>query len=380
MKKTYEQSLISSINTTNGLKNGIVTFEIPKTTSTIIDGLSSTNFYIVLENDLNENDVVLYEGLLNNKTYKEFVQKSLTITFIDTKIIELNKLLSNIQTSNLNTDITALKDQLTTITNTLEVMKDEIDDNAINNTTLSTTTLSTRTLNTTNNSQSTVLSLVGSNTSNTDYTTLNDGVGKSTGGVVGLYHKKYIYMPILNSNFAGFSFNFPIGFIPDKINEKYKKAILKLPQPHLTVIDFLNSTIQSINFPGLSISPSQQEFAGTYAGKDTKWKNSIVIPDMFEKNLSITFKYVNGFVNYWLMFEIFLHYLDFQNTEPFLENLKLYTMDSTGDILMEFDMIQTLFTSISSLDLSYSSNNPTFSTFNCTFVYNNINMNIKESY
>ena len=56
----------------------------------------------------------------------------------------------------------------------------------------------------------------------------------------------------LSPRFDLFRFELPKDFLPDPIIEKYQKILDKNPGVLNTPIDYLNESIQGINFPGIS--------------------------------------------------------------------------------------------------------------------------------
>ena len=63
---------------------------------------------------------------------------------------------------------------------------------------------------------------------------------------------------LLNPKSNSFYFNFPRGFFSERVTDKYEDYIKKQPIPFNDVAQYVNSTIQSVGFPGLSIDSVEQ--------------------------------------------------------------------------------------------------------------------------
>jgi len=79
------------------------------------------------------------------------------------------------------------------------------------------------------------------------------------------------------------------------------------------VIDYLNSTIKSVNFPGISFDMPKQILM---RGKERQFKPSKNVQDITTTHeLTITFRSVDSDLNYWLMFDLISkHYMDVENS------------------------------------------------------------------
>ena len=60
-----------------------------------------------------------------------------------------------------------------------------------------------------------------------------------------------------------FRFSFPKDFLPEAVEEKYSPIINKNPGVLYTPIDYLNESIQGVNFPGISDILIQQTQHGS---------------------------------------------------------------------------------------------------------------------
>ena len=63
----------------------------------------------------------------------------------------------------------------------------------------------------------------------------------------------------LSPRYDLFRFSFPKDFIPSELEDKYRKIINKNQSVIVTPIDYLNESIQGVNFPGISDVLMQQQ-------------------------------------------------------------------------------------------------------------------------
>ena len=176
---------------------------------------------------------------------------------------------------------------------------------------------------------------------------------------------------LINPKLNSFYFNFPKGFFSDRVVNKYEDYIKKQPIPFDTVQQFVNSTIQSISLPSLSIDSVQQIRP---LGKKINYKGSTPIQDLFTQDFSIGFKQVDGFINYFIMLDTILDFLNFGNPDLFIQDLPVRIMDNEGNILFSVKFEEVIFTSFSTIDLNYTSNNPQTTNFTLGFKCNYIDI------
>jgi hypothetical protein len=169
---------------------------------------------------------------------------------------------------------------------------------------------------------------------------------------------------LLNPKGNSFYFNYPKGFFSPNVTEKYESYIKKQPIPFDNVDQFVNSTIQSIGFPSLTADTVEQV---RNLGKRVNYKSSTPVQDLFNKDFSISFKAVDGFVNYFIMLETALHFLNFKNPNQFIDVLPLRIMDNEGNIVFSVTFKEVLFSGVGEISLNYTANNPSVTTFDVGF-------------
>jgi hypothetical protein len=171
---------------------------------------------------------------------------------------------------------------------------------------------------------------------------------------------------ILNSRNSNFLLTFPKNFLYPKIQERYKTYLKRLPLPYDDVTDYLNAAIQSTSFPGADIGIVEQRLYED----PVKWKDGFSARVNFKKEFTVEFKSYEGYINYWMMFDLLMEYSDYDNKEPFLPSITLSFLDQTGFELIVYEFQQVIMTEISSLELNFTSNAADFQSFSCTFNYN----------
>lgn len=169
---------------------------------------------------------------------------------------------------------------------------------------------------------------------------------------------------IINSRASNFVLTFPKGFFTDFIECKYLPYVKRLPLPYDTVTNLMASTIQSVNFPSLTMDPVSQT---RLYGKKQEFKNSTPIADLFTKDLTVTFKTLDGYINYWIFLENALQYLAFDNREQYTDDLQLRFLSQEGHVITTTVFKGIYFKGLSEIILSYSDNNPEFKTFDASF-------------
>jgi hypothetical protein len=168
-----------------------------------------------------------------------------------------------------------------------------------------------------------------------------------------------------------FDFRFPRTFVPDEIKEKYNQYLNRIPGNMISEpIDYLNYGIQSINLPGISFDPIEQT---AKIGRKRLYRASGAKEELLSKELTVTVQLLDGYINYFMYWDIFNYYYCQSTPELYLpEGTSIQLLDSSGNVIIIATLERLLFTSISSLDLSFSNNIQEFNTFEISFVYNDL--------
>ncbi len=178
---------------------------------------------------------------------------------------------------------------------------------------------------------------------------------------------------ILNNRQSSFIFEFPKEFFDAKVVEKYTPYYKSLILPYDNISDFMTSTVQQVDFPGWSMDLATQTLI---LGKQRDMKNSKPIQDLFNREITVTFKLTDAFLNYFIMLENAMAFLDFDSEKQVLPPFILVLLNSEGGIVSQIEYNKVILKSMSNLKLSYSSNTPNFTTFDATFKYFDFNLKI----
>jgi len=173
---------------------------------------------------------------------------------------------------------------------------------------------------------------------------------------------------ILNSKNNNFIVRFNRGFIYPQITQRYETYLKRLPLPYENVHDYLTASVQSITFPSLSVEPVEQTL---YEDPHTS-KGGKRFETYLDRTFQISFKTYEGYINYWIMFDLFRDYYDLDNKQEFLPDINLTFLDHTGFEFITINFNQVVFTNLSELELNYSSNTAEFRNFTAGFKYNYI--------
>lgn len=175
---------------------------------------------------------------------------------------------------------------------------------------------------------------------------------------------------ILNSRNNNFIVRFQQGFFYPEIVRKYETYLKRLPIPYSGLQDYMTAGIQAITFPSLSAETVEQ----------TLYEDPIVAKGghrplwYLDRGFTLTFKSYEGYINYWVMFDMFFEFYNLDQKDKYLGNVNLTFLDQTGFEFISVEMSQITMTSVSELDLNYSSNTAEFKNFTVDFRYNYIDI------
>jgi len=155
----------------------------------------------------------------------------------------------------------------------------------------------------------------------------------------------------LSTQNSAFIFQLPSDFIPQEIIRTYQPVLEKNWVQYDNVLDYLNSTIKSVDFPGISFKVEEQIMI---RGKKRNYKPSINVQDILTtRELSIVFRSVDSDLNYMLLYDIISkHYLDVENlhVNPFT----IQTLDIHRDVIYTVKFFEMIVKSITNKMFDYS--------------------------
>ncbi len=171
----------------------------------------------------------------------------------------------------------------------------------------------------------------------------------------------------LSSQASQFIFNLPGDFLPNEILQTYSPVLEKNWIQYEDVIAYLNSTIKSVNFPGISFDMPKQM---TMRGKERQFKPAKNVQDITTTHdLTITLRSVDSDLNYWLMFDIISkHYLDTDNA--FLNPFTITCVDIHRDAIYVIRFYEIILKGMSENTFNYSQQKVQSKDFTLSFHFN----------
>lgn len=171
----------------------------------------------------------------------------------------------------------------------------------------------------------------------------------------------------ISSQSSQFVFNLPSDFLPQEIIQTYSPILEKNWVQYENVIDYLNSTVKSITFPGISIDTPEQRII---RGKKISYKPSKNVQDILSSDqFTVTFRSVDADLNYMLMIDIFnKHYLDVEHTH--LNPFTVTALDIHRDAIYVIKFFQLIMVNIGDNTFDYSQQKVNAKEFSVSFKFN----------
>ena len=171
----------------------------------------------------------------------------------------------------------------------------------------------------------------------------------------------------LSSQGAQFIFNLPSNFLPQEIINTYTPILEKNWVQYENVIDYINSTIKSVNFPGISFDMPKQI---TMRGKERQFKPAKNPQDITSTHeLTVTLRSVDSDLNYWLLFDILSkHYLDTEN--QWLNPFTVTALDIHRDGIYVIRFYEIILKGLQDNTFNYSQQKVQAKDFTMTFHFN----------
>jgi hypothetical protein len=171
----------------------------------------------------------------------------------------------------------------------------------------------------------------------------------------------------LSSQGSQFIFNLPSDFIKQEIIDTYSPILEKNWIQYENVIDYINSTIKSVNFPGIGIDMPKQT---NMRGKERQFKPAKNVQDITSTHdLTVTFRSVDSDLNYWLSFDILTkHYLDVENS--FVSPFTITCVDIHRDAIYVIRFYEIILKGLSDNTFNYSQQKVNAKEFTMNFHFN----------
>ncbi len=174
----------------------------------------------------------------------------------------------------------------------------------------------------------------------------------------------------ISSQGSQFIFNLPSSFLQSEIISTYTPILEKNWVQYENVIDYLNSTIKSVNFPGVSFELPAQTLV---RGKQRMYKPAKNVQDIITSHeLTVTFRSVDSDLNYWLMFDILnKHYLDVSSSQHiFLHPFTITCVDIHRDAIYVIKFYELIMKSLGENTFDYSTQKIQAKEFSVNFHFN----------
>jgi hypothetical protein len=171
----------------------------------------------------------------------------------------------------------------------------------------------------------------------------------------------------LSSQGSQFIFNLPSDFIKQEIIETYTPVLEKNWVQYENVIDYINSTIKSVNFPGVGFDMPKQT---NMRGKERQFKPAKNVQDITSTHdLTVTFRSVDSDLNYWLVFDILTkHYLDVE--ESWVNPFTITCVDIHRDAIYVIRFYEIILKGLSDNTFNYSQQKVNSKEFTMNFHFN----------
>lgn len=155
--------------------------------------------------------------------------------------------------------------------------------------------------------------------------------------------------------------------MPESIIDRYTPLLEKNWIQYENVIDYINSTIKEVSFPGLGLETPMQTL---HYGKKRNFKPVTNINDITStRELTIQFRRVDSDVNYWILHDLFTNsYLDVRETfgKPFI----ITALDIHRDAIYQISFKEIILTTLSDIIFQYNQQSFDEQTFTLSFNYN----------
>lgn len=171
----------------------------------------------------------------------------------------------------------------------------------------------------------------------------------------------------ISSQNSQFVFSLPSDFLPQGILSTYTPILEKNWVQYENVIDYLNASIKSVTYPGLTIQTPEQKLI---RGKVRAYKPSTNVQDILTSHeLAVVFRSVDADLNYWICYDIFVkHYLDVINL--YIKPFMITSVDIWRDAIYQIKFFELIAVSLSENTFNYSQQKTNAKEFTMTFKFN----------
>lgn len=194
----------------------------------------------------------------------------------------------------------------------------------------------------------------------------------------------------LSPRYDLFKFSLPKDFLPKEVEEKYQGLLAKNAGVLTTPIDYLNESIQAINFPGISdiivtqIQHSSNDIKRTLGKLNVEPKREQIYSstanplDKIEQSFKVTFRMNQGLYNYFMLYETTFHQICKPQEHKHQPVFFIELMDEDGVVTSHIIFKNVLIDGIDGLEFSFNKVERESGTFDVTFKFSNIDFEFIE--
>lgn len=151
---------------------------------------------------------------------------------------------------------------------------------------------------------------------------------------------------ISNPIFSNFRFYLPENFLYDVVKDKFNLYFEQNGLPYNSITDYMNSTIKSVEIPGLMDNNTSEQATGNIK----RTYQTAQRPEEKDKKFSVTFSTKNSFLNWLILRENFKYHVN-DSGKPFLSPCFIQIMNEWNEIIFEVVLQDVQFGSIDKLSL-----------------------------
>lgn len=192
-------------------------------------------------------------------------------------------------------------------------------------------------------------------------------------------------MPLsLSPRYDLFRFSLPKDFLPVEVEEKYSTFFTNRQAVLVSPIDYLNESIQGIEFPGITDIIVQQQQHGYNHTKRSLGKINVEPKidmmyqtpsnplDKIEHSFKVTFRMNQGLYNYFMLYETIFY----QACKPYpgghIPVLYIEILNESGQVSSKIYFDNVLMDGIDGLQFNFNKIERDAGTFDVTFKFSNI--------
>lgn len=196
----------------------------------------------------------------------------------------------------------------------------------------------------------------------------------------------------LSPRYDLFRFVLPKDFLPEAISTKYAKIINRNPGVIVNPIDYLNESIKTISFPGISelnvLQPQHSSNTikrglgkiNVEPKKDAVYTTSTNPLENIDKEFKVGFRFNQGLYNYFMIYEtIFYRICKPSNEKEYDPVFTVDILNEDGNVVSKIIYKDVYIDGLEGIDFDYSKIDRDSGEFNVTFKFNNIDFDFVEN-